>query len=182
MHTCTHAHTLTGLAQFMSRIALPSVVFSAMMTIEFSTLNWNLVLGLALSRTAVFGVTVLSSMAANRGNPLATAKAGTVCYIYIYMCVCVSVPVCACASVCLCLCACVCVPVPLCPCLCLCARSSPSPSLSLSLSLFLSLSLSFSLSRYCILHLCITLLPPCVPQRHCTSALPFGLSTLPISK
>eukprot|EP00729_Bicosta_minor_P027422 gene27422-11628_t len=64
-----------GLAQFMSRIALPSVVFSAMMTIEFSTLNWNLVLGLALSRTAVFGVTVLSSMAANRGNPLATAKA-----------------------------------------------------------------------------------------------------------
>ena len=66
----------TGMAQFMSRIALPSVVFAAMMTIDFGTLNWRLVLGLALSRTAVFAITVASSLAANRGDKLATAKAG----------------------------------------------------------------------------------------------------------
>jgi predicted permease len=64
------------MAQFMVKVALPCVVFSNMMILDFSTLNWSLVLGLALAKTAVFVATVVACMLANRGNPLASAKAG----------------------------------------------------------------------------------------------------------
>ena len=61
---------------FRRRIALPSYIFYAMLFIDFSTLRWRLVLGLALGRLVVFIATVLCTLLVTSGNPMATAKAG----------------------------------------------------------------------------------------------------------
>eukprot|EP00040_Diaphanoeca_grandis_P016130 m.83098 g.83098 ORF g.83098 m.83098 type:complete len:821 (-) comp25594_c0_seq2:180-2642(-) len=65
-----------GLAQFVGRVGLPSVVFVAIATLDVSTLNWNLVAALAIGKTIVFFGVVIISLITNRKRSDRMAIAG----------------------------------------------------------------------------------------------------------
>ena len=74
-----------GLSQYLSTIALPSLVFSAMLELDFGTLRWNLVIGIALSRTLIFFVAVRVSDQDDGSTPCIryTAPSSSSCIRYI---------------------------------------------------------------------------------------------------
>ena len=51
-----------GISLFLSKLALPALVFKSMVTINFDLINWKLWGGLLLSKLAVFLVTIVISL------------------------------------------------------------------------------------------------------------------------
>ena len=64
-----------GLARFIGTVALPALVFTAIGTLDFATVQWKVVAAIALAKTFVFVLTVGLSMLVGRG-PWRAGRAG----------------------------------------------------------------------------------------------------------
>ena len=62
-----------GISLFLSKLALPALVFKSMVTVNFDLINWKLWSGLLLGKLAVFIVTIVISLIFHKSNKFGKA-------------------------------------------------------------------------------------------------------------